>query len=341
VLLRLSIQGRAAEVPALVRIQAGMVLGTLCYGSMLALCQGLPAQLPDSRLPLVVLGPGIAHSEGWRQALDSYWCQIKPGLFWSGDDIKRKPLRSSLKRVQLFHTYSIGRFPITNADFARFVAIGGYREPHWWGEYGWNWRLSAGCSHQPLEEPSINDLSGFNNPIQPIVGVSWYEATAYCTWLTELGYIQGWLHPSDVIRLPMALERERAARGTDQRIYPWGDAVPDSEHANYNETCVGQSSPVGCFVAGQSACGAFDMAGNVWEWTATSMGNPQSVQPVADLPPDRGILISGAPFHSSNRKLYCGARYWYAPYNQRSDIGFRVVCSPRLVKDFLVVNSSS
>ncbi len=331
-LLRLSAQGRAPEVPAPLRVRAGQALGLLCYGSMVALCQGSRVPLPDSRLPLSVSGPGAARLEKWRRALDAYWCPVAPGPFWSGDDRQSKPLRSALKKAQLPHAYRIGRYPITWADYARFVAAGGYTQRRWWGAHGWDWRLRAGRDNQPLEEPVFIDSVEYNNPIQPVVGVRWYEATAYCAWLTEQGHTHGWLPPDDRIRLPTALEWERAARGTDKRRFPWGDAAPDPEWANYKDTGIGRPSPVGCFPAGQAACGALDLAGNVMEWTATRMGSDQSIEPVDDAQRSEGMLLSYAGFLHGNERLCCGARGGFFPINRFIYCGFRVVWSPRSLR---------
>ncbi|MDQ2996807.1 MAG: formylglycine-generating enzyme family protein, partial [Chloroflexota bacterium] len=204
----------------------------------------------------------------------AYWCAIPSGPFWHGDDRSEQ-----LQEVELPHDYQIARYGVTNADFARFMAAGGYAERRWWTAEGW-----AYCQDRGWIEPRLWEDLRYNQPTQPVVGVAWYEAAAYCIWLTELGHAQGWLLRSDSIRLPTWLEWERAARHSDQRRYPW-DAEPNAERANYAETAIGGPAPVGCFPAGVAACGALDMAGNVMEWMATAYEQPEYPAPQKDFTP--------------------------------------------------------
>jgi iron(II)-dependent oxidoreductase len=87
----------------------------------------------------------------------------------------------------------------------------------------------------------------------PIVNVSWYDAVAYCEWAG--------------VQLPTEAQWEKAARGTDGRIYPWGDEWDDSKCNNY-ETGIEETTPVGSYTQGTSPYGVMDMVGNVWEWCA-------------------------------------------------------------------------
>ena len=102
--------------------------------------------------------------------------------------------------------------------------------------------------------PQYWNDSKWNESSQPVVGVDWNDATAYCQWAGK--------------RLPTEWEWEKGARGTDGRPYPWGYNKPTKELANY-EMNVGHPTPVGSYPKGASFYGLMDMAGNVWEWTAS------------------------------------------------------------------------
>ncbi len=138
-------------------------------------------------------------------------------------------------------------YPVTVAQFKAFV-----------GESG----------HEPADEDSMKGVAN-----HPVVYVSWHDAVAYCEWLTAK--IREWdetpesikrrlNHDGWVVRLPTETEWEKAARGRDGRIFPWGDE-PDPDRANYGDTGIGSTSPVGCFPKGASPYGVLDMSGNLFE----------------------------------------------------------------------------
>ncbi len=218
--------------------------------------------------------------------------------------------------------YYIARYPVTVAQFRAFVEDSGY---------------------QPEDKESLQGL-----PNHPVVYVTWYEALKYCDWLTQrLLEWQGTPEPLAALlnregwrmSLPSEAEWEKAARGTDGRIYPWGDK-PDPQRANYDETGINVTSAVGCFPAGVSPYGCLDMAGNVWEWTRSLWGtgwqkpdfkypyNPKDGREDMEAPDNVLRVLRGGAFWHYHGYVRCAYRNWGRPYYRYGGSGFRVVLLP-------------
>jgi formylglycine-generating enzyme required for sulfatase activity len=175
---------------------------------------------------------------------------VKAGEFVRGsNDIgdEEKPVR----RIYL-EDFLIGKYPVTNGEYKEFVADGGYKKKEYWTEEGWELK-----EKKKIIEPAFWHDRQWNGPNFPVVGVSWYESSAYAFWLSK--------KTGEKYRLPIEAEWEKAARGSDGREYPWGNKF-DKNKCNSGELGLGRTSPVGIFLEGQSPYGCFDMAGNVWEW---------------------------------------------------------------------------
>jgi formylglycine-generating enzyme required for sulfatase activity len=149
------------------------------------------------------------------------------------------------------------------------------------------------------------------------VGISWYEAEAYCRWLdSEVGVepADGDALPADPqtsawqVRLPTELEWERAARGIDGRVYPWGDAEPTPDRASFGRNA-GGTTAVGTYPTGLADSAAADMAGNVWEWCADRSGAAR--------------VFRGGSWRGNARVCCSAYRSWYGPGNHNDDLGFR------------------
>jgi formylglycine-generating enzyme required for sulfatase activity len=167
------------------------------------------------------------------------------------------------------------------------------------------------------------------------VWVTWYDALAFCRWLGQRAGIG--------LTLPSEAEWEKAARGDDGRIYPWGDEPPNDARCSFGKpfrsttstTPVGQYSP-----QGDSPYGCADMASNVWEWTRSLWGTdfkkPEFGYPYdpgdgrENLEAESGVLrvLRGGAFYNGAGLVCCAYRDMCDPYGRYGDYGFRVVASP-------------
>lgn len=180
---------------------------------------------------------------------------IPSGIFIMGSD-KGNPYEGPSRKVFL-DGYYIDRYEVTNALYQRFVNEGGYENRKYWSQEGWGWKEYGRISYPGFWAGKEYSKSQFGQDYhkadQPVAGVSWYEADAFCRWAEK--------------RLPTEAEWEKAARGDDGRTYPWGEDPPDCSYANYGG-CRQYPSLVGSYEKGRSPYGLYDMAGNVWEWVA-------------------------------------------------------------------------
>ncbi len=166
------------------------------------------------------------------------------------------PLWSGKQRIKL------GKYLVTVEEYSHFVADGGYQRPEFWIDgQGWSFRAREGWQEPEFWQEQL-DI-----PNRPIVCVSWFEAMAYCRWLTAE-------HPHLAVRLPTETEWEHAASWDGQPIpESWGRA--DHQRANSDER-VGVPTPVGLYPAGDGDFGHSDLIGNVWEWCLDAVSRVDS-----------------------------------------------------------------
>jgi len=207
--------------------------------------------------------------------------------------------------------FSISRYPITNRQFAVFMEAGGYDERRWWTRAGWEQRLELG-----LVCPRYWELSLWNGPDQPVVGVSWYEAVAFSRWLSEI--------TGEAITLPTENQWQQAAQGDDGRTYPWGDAWDCERCNNAVMPCSsGATTAVQQYADyGDSPYGVADMAGNVWEWCLTDYDTGHNDP---DQFAGRRVMRGGAWVAHSPERFRTTDRYRFFPNYTTNYFGFRVV----------------
>jgi len=201
---------------------------------------------------------------------------IPAGEFLMGDDLKTEYLPD----------YYIAKTPVTSIQYMAFVKAGGKCPRHWEND-----KIPAGKEHHPVVE------------------VSWYDAVAYCDWLSE---VTGKLY-----RLPTEQEWEKAARGTDGRKWPWGNEWQDGL-CNTLESGIKDTTPVGRYSPqGDSPYGLQDMAGNVWEWTASWYDEKRMRR-----------VLRGGGWDFSQDFARCACRDHDSPDLSNYVVGFRCCVAP-------------
>ena len=174
-------------------------------------------------------------------------------------------------------------------------------------------------------QPALWDDPAFNHPSQPVVGICWYEAQAYCAWLSAQSAVR--------FRLPTEVEWEAAARGQVGRRYPWTGEF-DPARGNVFETHVRRTTPAGVFPCGDTLQGLADMSGNVWEWTASRYRpypyDAHDGREDPEISSDRPVL-RGSSWHDDRVDARCASRDYFYPDFRLNRIGFRLVRVPLIV----------
>jgi formylglycine-generating enzyme required for sulfatase activity len=244
---------------------------------------------PAVEAPLNLAGPSPEPGDTLLWVDASLLVYIPPGEFIMGHGGEDNP-----EHTAFLDGFWIYRTEVTNRMYLRCMAMGE-------------------CS-PPAVDPSIPDLEDPVIADYPIVGVRWDQAESYCR------FVGGFL--------PTEAQWEKTARGPQGYIYPWGNAKPNCELLNFNE-CLGETSPVINYPAGASLYEVFDMAGNVFEWVADWYKFDYYTEAPFDNPmgPEAGDVrsVRGSTFNSRPDQVSSALRYFLAPDEYRSDLGFRCV----------------
>ena len=215
------------------------------------------------------------------------YIEIPAGVYLLGDEKKRQTIEK---------LFLLSKYPVTNGQYRIFIDEGGYGNDTLWSDKGRKWRDKVS-----IRESRFWRNSRWNGENLPVVGVSWYEAEAFCNWAGG--------------RLPRETEWEAAARGPTGRKYPWGDEWGDGICNSY-ESNLHKTSPVGLYP--RSASRDFkveDMTGNVWEWCSDWFDKDEDTR-----------VLRGGSFSYSWGSMRCAVRGGGDPLDRGSVVGFRVVC---------------
>ena len=260
------------------------------------------------------------------------WAEVPGGTFVMGAGKDAPYLFDNEKwgHQVAVEPFAIAKAPVTNREFQAFVDDGGYGQEAHWDDHGWRWRQEAGAEHPVYWRPDGPGnwlLRRFDQTLplpadEPIIHVSWHEASAYCRWAGQ--------------RLPTEAEWEVAALGegaadgtlaAGKRRYPWGDSPPDPARANLDGRALGPVD-VAALGAGDSAFGCRQMLGNVWEWTADTFNPFPGFSPdaykeySAMLFGDTKVLRGGA-WTTRGRMIHGTYRNYFEPHRRNVFGGFR------------------
>lgn len=245
------------------------------------------------------------------------WRRVEGGIVRLENAVQDGGAQGGVYRVGDF---ALAKYPITNAQYTRFLTSPkGFSNTRWW-EYS----AEAAQWRRDHQTPKP---AAFDGPDLPRTRASWFDSMAFCHWLSaELKSSMPYEKPLDahdistwLVRLPTEQEWQRAALGDTGWCYPWGDTL-DETRGNYGGH-VGQPSAVDKYPDGKSVYGVMDMIGNVWEWSLTGW-NQENV----DIGGYTYRMIKGGAWNISNPDyLRANDRGCHPPRGRLNDCGFRVL----------------
>jgi formylglycine-generating enzyme required for sulfatase activity len=220
-------------------------------------------------------------------------------------------LMGEQNRLYALEDYCIGRHPVKVMEYRAFLQTDGYRVRQYWTEAGWAWKEAL----KRTQPDYWDDAQWIEIDSLPVIGVSWYEAFAYCNWLAQ--------KTGRPYRLPTDSEWEKAARGTDGRLYPWGDE-PRQSVCNTYAASIGHTTPAGRYSpGGDSPYGIADMIGNVAEWCQTKWRKNDQTPEDNDPEGKASRVLHGGSW-AGVKIVQAAARGRTNPDTTNNFIGFRV-----------------
>jgi formylglycine-generating enzyme required for sulfatase activity len=231
------------------------------------------------------------------------WVEIPAGMAMVEDS----QIEGQSVRQQIFvDTFKVAKYPVTNAQFQRFID-----DPMGYNNLSW-WQFSPQANEWRIANPTPKPAR-FKGDERPRENVTWYEAMAFCHWLsTRLGY---------KVTLPTEAQWQRAAQGEDQRRFPWGDSF-DASKCNARESEVKSTTMVMRYPEGASPYGVYDMVGNVWEWCLDTKAQHELN---VDISGAEERAVHGGSFVSVHERSEISFHYFLSPATSYASIGFRII----------------
>ncbi len=231
------------------------------------------------------------------------WCSIVGGRVTLEDASQMMPNPGTQGGNFLVEPFFISKYLITNAQYQVFLEDGGYH-PKWWSfsDAARAWRTAT--------PEAIK--TGYAGDWLPRTNVSWYDAVAFCHWLSE--------KTGREIRLPGEAQWQRAAIGDQNWRYPYGMTF-QVRRANTDQSRITVPTPVDRYPEGASPFGVLDMSGNVFEWCLTEWATGKDT-----LEGNRNRAMRGGSFYHNEFAAQSTARSERDPGNWKYYLGFRIVC---------------
>ena len=231
------------------------------------------------------------------------WCEIPAGKveieYWDGEGQK------IAQQVDV-SAFRMSKYPVTNQQWDVFVRLpSGYANTAWW-------QFSPEAHQWRLDHPETPPAR-FKGDERPREMISWYNALAFCNWLSAEWAVR--------ITLPTFAQWQRAAQGDDGLLLPWGNQY-EPERSNSAESAIKMTTIVTRYPEGASPYGVFDMAGNVWEWCID--GSPSLLSSL-DVVQRYKRFVRGGSYMSSYRRAQTDFAFELDPESYHSAIGFRIV----------------
>ena len=272
---------------------------------------------------------------------------------------------NKIREIEIYEFY-LSKYLVTNMEYRKFIEDDGYINQDYWIDpiaKGWltgdekiindiknHWLLTLHEHHRkemrdgeidessieeeairrtsPRQVPFYWDEPRFNQDNQPVVGINYWEATAYCIWATKIGHELKGLNKKKIFSVPTEFEWERASKeNNDERMYPWGNEWDeDKAHVSTNTLNIREPSPVGIYLESWEN-GPFDMAGNVWEWTASLKYSYDKKYDKKrfNIGSFKERIVRGSSWYNCSVVSACSSRALDRGYNLFYDVGFRMI----------------
>jgi formylglycine-generating enzyme required for sulfatase activity len=206
--------------------------------------------------------------------------------------------------------FYMAKYPVTYDQYDMFLNDGGYTTRKFWTDSGWIWKSNT-------SQPKYWNDHNWHISNHPVIGLTWYEALAFTSWLSENSFHK--------ITLPTEAQWQRSAQGDDNRDYPWGNDFDESRcNTRMSIGGLNKTTPVALFSNGISPFGVVDMVGNAWEWCLSKWAAPFAYPEDNSIEGTSKRVTRGGSWSVGSDFARVGYRHFAIPDLREPNRGFRV-----------------